>query len=406
MKKGEQMAIPHLFRCPISLELFTDPVTLSTGQTYDRSSIEKWLAAGNLTCPVTMQKLHDPSFVPNHTLRHLIHQWLQMGSSSGHHNFDLDNYLTKIDSFSVLKLNLESPQTSMETKLQTLENILLLLSQEPSSISCLLQLGFLPLLLQQLFGKAAECYKFSLEYDKFFQDGLSCISRMVLPGQMESLNMLIEESKLEAFISLFEQGNYIIKKSLCHLIDVISSSPETKDLCSHLGKNYRILNGIVMIILQDSEASDPGIRTLSGLCSLESNRESVVQSGAINGLITYILNAERREKSLAAIAMSRIEELLVLESAKEGVVKHPNGVQALVKMVFRVSDHEGSESAVNSLMILCCDSLEVREEAISGGVLSQLLLLLQSQCSNRTKTKARMLLKMLRSKLADEDRHV
>ncbi|XP_044478522.1 U-box domain-containing protein 26-like [Mangifera indica] len=404
MKEGEQMAIPHLFRCPISLDLFQDPVTLSTGQTYDRSSIEKWLAAGNLTCPVTMQKLDDPSFVPNHTLRHLINQWLQMDSGTGgsHHNFDLDNYLTKFDSLAVLKLNLESPETSMETKLQTLENILLLLSQEPSSVSCLLQLRFLPLLLHQVFGKAAEFDKFSQEYVNFIQDGLSCVSRLLLPEQMECLNMLLEESKLKNFISLFEQGNCIIKKSLCHLIDLISSSAETKDLCSQLGKNSRILDVIVLIILQDSEASDPGIMALSGFCSLESNRESIVRSGAINGLITYILNAERREKSLAAVAMSRIEELLVLEIAKEAVVKLPNGVQALVKMVFRVSDHEGSESAVNSLMILCCDSLEVREEAIGGGVLSQLLLLLQSQCGNRTKSMANTLLKMLRSKWGEE----
>ena len=69
-----EITIPHLFRCPISLDLFEDPVTLCTGQTYDRSSIEKWFSAGNLTCPVTMQKLHDPSIVTNHTLRHLINQ--------------------------------------------------------------------------------------------------------------------------------------------------------------------------------------------------------------------------------------------------------------------------------------------------------------------------------------------
>ncbi|KAJ6760671.1 hypothetical protein OIU79_025501 [Salix purpurea] len=37
------------FRCPISLELMTDPVTVSTGQTYDRSSIQRWLKAGNMT---------------------------------------------------------------------------------------------------------------------------------------------------------------------------------------------------------------------------------------------------------------------------------------------------------------------------------------------------------------------
>ncbi|WP_423787569.1 U-box domain-containing protein, partial [Klebsiella pneumoniae] len=67
--KVAEMTIPPLFICPISLDLFTDPVTVSTGHTYDRGSIEKWLATGNLTCPVTMQKLQDPSMVPNCTLR-------------------------------------------------------------------------------------------------------------------------------------------------------------------------------------------------------------------------------------------------------------------------------------------------------------------------------------------------
>ncbi|CAI8598884.1 unnamed protein product [Vicia faba] len=40
-----EITIPHLFRCPISLDLLEDPVTLTTGQTYDRSSIEKWISA-------------------------------------------------------------------------------------------------------------------------------------------------------------------------------------------------------------------------------------------------------------------------------------------------------------------------------------------------------------------------
>nr|DAD25901.1 TPA_asm: hypothetical protein HUJ06_027369 [Nelumbo nucifera] len=56
-------------------------------------------------------------------------------------------------------------------------------------------------------------------------------------------------------------------------------------------------------------------------------------------------------------------------------------------MAFRVSDHEGSESAVSSLLIMCYDLLRVREEAISVGVLEQLLLLLQSQCNSRAKNK-------------------
>ena len=66
---------PEDFRCPISLELMTDPVTISTGQTYDRVSIQQWLKSGNRTCPKTGAKLKNTELVPNITLRKLIHQF-------------------------------------------------------------------------------------------------------------------------------------------------------------------------------------------------------------------------------------------------------------------------------------------------------------------------------------------
>ncbi|XP_039171478.1 U-box domain-containing protein 25-like [Eucalyptus grandis] len=75
--------IPHHFRCPISLELMRDPVTVSTGQTYDRSSIEPWIAARNTTCPVTRAPLLDSALIPNHTLRRLIQSWCVANRRSG-----------------------------------------------------------------------------------------------------------------------------------------------------------------------------------------------------------------------------------------------------------------------------------------------------------------------------------
>ncbi|CAO2819093.1 unnamed protein product [Amaranthus hypochondriacus] len=66
---------PEDFRCPISLELMLDPVTISTGQTYDRASIQKWLKSGNLICPKTGEKLENTELVPNSALKKLIHQF-------------------------------------------------------------------------------------------------------------------------------------------------------------------------------------------------------------------------------------------------------------------------------------------------------------------------------------------
>ncbi|PON95824.1 Beta-catenin [Trema orientale] len=69
------ITIPKDFCCPISLDLMRDPVIISTGQTYDRSSISRWMEEGHCTCPKTGQMLINTRLVPNRALRNLIMQW-------------------------------------------------------------------------------------------------------------------------------------------------------------------------------------------------------------------------------------------------------------------------------------------------------------------------------------------
>ncbi|KAL2498587.1 U-box domain-containing protein 26 [Abeliophyllum distichum] len=400
--KGAEMIIPPLFICPISLDLLRDPVTLCTGQTYDRSSIEKWLAAGNLTCPVTMQKLHDPSIIPNHTLRHLIDQWLNSGTQ-------IDPVYLKIvdcdSSIAAIKHNLESNESTLENKLEILDIIHALADELPLQNSCLIQLDFFCLLLQVVF-RNSEGLHFE-ENLRFVDKALISALKLLPFSDLGAINMLKEESKFAYFVLLFEKGNMAIKKSLCHLVEAIAKGSETKELCIKLGKSANLLQEIIHLVRNNSEAAaaEAGIKAISALSSMESNRENLVKEGAVEELMEHISKSKKQERSLAPMAVSIIENLLTLECAKQVIMNHPSGVNALVKLVFRVSDHEGSESAVNSLLIICCDSKTASEEAISSGVLTQLLLLLQSQCSGKTKTKARMLLKLLRSKWNEDSKH-
>ncbi|PNT70362.1 hypothetical protein BRADI_2g10920v3 [Brachypodium distachyon] len=67
---------PPQFVCPISLTRMQDPVTAPSGITYDRGAIERWLAAGHDTCPVTGRgPLSLADLTPNLTLRRLILSW-------------------------------------------------------------------------------------------------------------------------------------------------------------------------------------------------------------------------------------------------------------------------------------------------------------------------------------------
>ncbi|XP_075521220.1 E3 ubiquitin-protein ligase PUB23-like [Primulina tabacum] len=72
----KNMDFPQHFRCPISMELMKDPVTISTGVTYERKNIEKWFDTyKKKTCPATMQIIESFDVTPNHTLKRLIISW-------------------------------------------------------------------------------------------------------------------------------------------------------------------------------------------------------------------------------------------------------------------------------------------------------------------------------------------
>ncbi|KAL7613753.1 hypothetical protein Lser_V15G05825 [Lactuca serriola] len=79
-----EIDVPSHFLCPISMQLMNDPVTISTGITYDRQSIERWLfTCRSSSCPVTKQVLSDTDLTPNYNLRRLIQSWCTMNSHLG-----------------------------------------------------------------------------------------------------------------------------------------------------------------------------------------------------------------------------------------------------------------------------------------------------------------------------------
>ncbi|KAL4377202.1 hypothetical protein GQ457_02G003940 [Hibiscus cannabinus] len=83
------ISIPPHFLCPLSLELMTDPVIVASGQTYDRTSIHKWLGSGLTICPMTRQMLKHTNLIPNHTIKAMVANWceennLQLSNNTGH----------------------------------------------------------------------------------------------------------------------------------------------------------------------------------------------------------------------------------------------------------------------------------------------------------------------------------
>lgn len=73
---GRQQLEPlQSFFCPITGDIMRDPVETSSGFTFEREAIEKWLAMGNSLCPLTKTPLSKLSVRPNRTLRQSIEEW-------------------------------------------------------------------------------------------------------------------------------------------------------------------------------------------------------------------------------------------------------------------------------------------------------------------------------------------
>lgn len=71
------IAIPQYFCCPLSSGLMLDPVIVASGQTYERSSIQKWLDHGLTICPRTRQMLTHKNLIPNYTVKAMIASWCE-----------------------------------------------------------------------------------------------------------------------------------------------------------------------------------------------------------------------------------------------------------------------------------------------------------------------------------------
>jgi hypothetical protein len=60
--------------CPLTMEVMRDPVMIVDGQTYERVEIEKWIALGNRTSPLTGEELPRTNLFPNIVLCTVIRE--------------------------------------------------------------------------------------------------------------------------------------------------------------------------------------------------------------------------------------------------------------------------------------------------------------------------------------------
>lgn len=380
--------IPYYFRCPISLELMRDPVTVCTGQTYDRSSIESWVATGNTTCPVTRAPLTDFTLIPNHTLRRLLQDWCVANRSFGIERVPTPKQPADPVLIRTLLNQASSGSGPYSLRVSALRRLKGLARDSDKNRSVIAASNAREILLSIAFACVGS------EPSELNHESLAVLSMFTL-SETECVYVASDSDRVEYLVNLLFHSSIDVRVNSAAVIETVVAGIRLPELRSEFSKADGVFAGVVGILnypLAYPRALKIGIKALFALCLVKQHRHKAVAAGAVEALIDRLAEFEKCDSERA---LATVELLCRIPLGCTAFESHALTVPLLVKIILKISDR-ATEYAAGALLSLCSSSERAQGDAVSAGVLTQLLLLVQSGCTERAKRKAQMLLKLLR----------
>ncbi|XVF39112.1 hypothetical protein PTKIN_Ptkin01aG0009200 [Pterospermum kingtungense] len=385
VKEELRITVPTVFRCPISLDVMKSPVSLCTGVTYDRSSIQQWLESGHDTCPATMQVLPSKDFVPNLTLHRLINLWLQSSTprpGSG------------------------SPRLLPATPPAIFDAQAKILMEEIESESCVDALCK----VAEYVSCCEENRRFVVRFGGFVEVIAGVLRRKCVEiealemavrvldlilsenGVKERLNKLIFKSNyqndfLSTIVLILQNGSLNSKLKSVRVLDSIALDSETK---RKLADSESLLSTLLHLLKTSNNQSlnDAVTSILTTVSITRSVKSRLIQNGAVG-----ILSKSITEKSLKLLAI-----LCGCSEGRSAMSSEPKCAAKIVEKLLKVSK-TATEDAVSVLWSMCwlTKDEKVKEEVIKGNGLTKILVVMQREEEGNVKMMCRDLVKALRA---------
>ncbi|KAL1557954.1 U-box domain-containing protein 26 [Salvia divinorum] len=380
--------IPHHFRCPISLEMLRDPVTVCTGQTYDRASIEAWVATGNTTCPVTRQPLTDFTLIPNHTLRRLIQDWCVANRSFGVERIPTpkqpaDPVLVR----SLLRQAASGPYGARASSLRRLRS----LARESEKNRIVIAANNAREVMMSI--------AFADVGSDLRHDSLAVLAVLALTEE-ECVGVASDPDRARFLVNLLFHSSIDVRVNSAAVIESVVAGIRSAELRAEISGAERVFDGVVGILnypFLHPRGVKVGIKALFALCLAKQHRGRAVAAGAVEALVGRLAEVEKCDSERA---LATVELLCRIPAGCAAFEAHALTVPLLVKVTLKISGR-ATEYAAGALLSLCSASERAQRDAVAAGVVTQLLLVVQSDCTERAKRKAQMLLKLLRNSWPD-----
>ncbi|XP_052201742.1 U-box domain-containing protein 28-like [Diospyros lotus] len=376
------VTVPSFFRCPISMDVMKSPVSLCTGVTYDRSSIQAWLDTGHNTCPATMQVLPSTDFVPNLTLRRLIETWSQSPPP-----------LVSPSSASMKKMldSIKDVGRATGNRSESLSRIADFASRSEENREFLSSVeGFIATVVGVL-RNASEI--------EMLESAMTVLDLVASETRArEQLHRLILDGSgdcLSPFVSALQRGSSNLRVRSARVLESIAFDSESRRLITEkqglLYQMYRLASSET-----DMPAAKAGLSCLIAVSASRPVKKELVRLGIVR-TAGQILSRSEADGQVIDKAMKMLEMVSTCAEGRAAIGGDKRCVVAIVRRLMKGS-REATENGVAVLWSVCYLSRdgEARETAMKINGLAKVLLVMQSDCSGMARKMGGDLVKLFR----------
>ncbi|KAJ0101553.1 hypothetical protein Patl1_05230 [Pistacia atlantica] len=279
------------FYCPITRDVMTDPVEISTGRTFERSAIEKWVAEGNKICPSTYTTLENLDFRPNKTLRQSIQQWKSRN---------------KMSTIVSIKPKLQS--NDEREVLQSLGKLQDLCIERELHRDWVRMENYIPILVTLLGAKNREIRTLSL-------DILCILARDGDENKWTNLASLLDWLIMRERIAEVDHALESIVCSLAHQIGESKSALRLLLQLSSISKVQDVIGNVqgcmfllvAMLNSDDPDASGDAKELLENLSYLDQNAIQMAKANYFKPLLQLLSSGPEHVRLIMAETLSEIE---------------------------------------------------------------------------------------------------
>ncbi|KAI0520309.1 hypothetical protein KFK09_007781 [Dendrobium nobile] len=359
------------FVCPLTKQVMQDPVTIESGQTFEKEAIEKWFKeckdnGRRAVCPLTLKELSSTDLNPSIALRHTIEEWTQRNEAA-----QLDNACRSL-----------GPGASEGDILQALDYVVNICKKSRSNKHVVRNAELIPMIADMLKSSSRKVRCKALQ--------TLCV---VVEDNDDNKEVMASGDTVRTIVKFLSRDHVQEREEAVSLLHELSKS---ESLCEKIGG----VNGAILILVGLSSSKSENVltvekaeKTLENLEKYEKNVRQMAESGRLKPLLTLLLEGSPETQlsmaeCLGDLVLSNDVKIFVAQTAGSALVDvmkcgSKQAREAALKALNQISSHEASAKILiqagilppllKDLFTVGVNQLPMRLKEVSATVLANIV---------------------------------